>query len=64
MKRADNLAKPFTEEEVEKNIIKMKEGKAMGADNIPNEFMQHAGQDTMTRLTQVFNMVRHHSGNG
>ncbi len=56
--RGDTIAEPFTEEEVERNVRKLKEGKAMGADNIPNEFMKHAGRHTIMRLTQVFNMVR------
>ncbi len=56
--RGDTIAEPFTEEEVERNVRKLKEGKTMGADKIPNEFMKHAVQHTIMRLTQVFNMVR------
>ncbi len=56
--RGDTIAEPFTEEEVERNVRKLKEGKAMGTDIIPNEFMKHAGQHTIVRLMQVFNMVR------
>ncbi len=53
----DNLTEPFTIEELDWAIKKLKRGKAIGADKIPNEFLKAAGPIFRLKLLAILNEI-------
>ncbi len=52
-----DLTQPFTREELDHAIRKLKRGKAIGADKIPNEFLKASGPVFRRKLLAVLNQV-------
>ena len=52
------LEKQFTEQEIEKMIQGLKDGKAMGIDEVPNEALKHATPKFLRSLTKLYNLVQ------
>ena len=52
------LEKQFTEQEIEKVIQGLKDGKAMGMDEVPNEALKHATPKFLRSLTKLYNLVQ------
>ena len=52
------LEKRFSEEEIEKIVRKLKDGKAMGTDEVPNEALKHATPKFLKMLTKLYNLVQ------
>ena len=48
---------PFSEEELQKQTTKLKNGKASGLDSIINEFIKHSPSCMITLLTKYFNLI-------
>ncbi len=53
----EHLTEPFSKEELDRAIRKLKRGKAIGADKIPNEFLKQAGPIFKRKLLEVLNEV-------
>jgi len=51
------LSQPITREEVKESLRKMKNGKAVGPDNIPVEVWKSLGEDGVAWLTDFFNVI-------
>ena len=51
------INQPFTEEEVSKQIKRLKNDKAAGIDNILNEFLKASPEKLITVITKLFNIV-------
>ena len=52
------LEKNFSKEEIEKVVRKLKDGKAMGTDDVPNEALKHATPKLLEMLTKLYNLVQ------
>lgn len=52
------LDKKFSVDEVVKNVQKLKNSKAKGFDNIPNEFIKNSGHGFHVLLTALYNKVK------
>ena len=52
------MDRAFTLEETMRNVKKLKNGKAVGVDNIPNEFLLNAGIKFWKLLTLLYNKVK------
>ena len=52
------LEKEFSEEEVARAIMKLKNGKAMGIDDVPNEVLKHYTPKFISLLTKLYNLVQ------
>ena len=50
--------KPITLKECVTTIKKLKKGKAVGPDNIPNDFIKEGGTKLKKALTRIFEMMR------
>ena len=48
---------PFTHEEIKKQNLRLKNGKASGIDSIINEFIKHSPPNMITLLTKYFNII-------
>ena len=48
----------INEKYVKTAVNKLKNGKAMGTDNIPGEFLKHGGNSLMQPLLDLFKMVK------
>ncbi len=53
----ESLTESFSKDELNRNIQKLKRGKAVGADMIPNEFLKVAGPIFREKLLGVLNQV-------
>ena len=51
------LDKPFTEEEIQRLIRKLKNGKSSGEDNILNEFLKNSSHRCLELYVKLFNLV-------
>ena len=49
--------KSITKEETCNAIKRLKNGKAQGVDNVPNEFLKYGGEELYERLTKIFNEI-------
>jgi sorting nexin-29 len=48
---------PITEEEVEKGVAKLNNGKAAGKDQVKAELYKYGGKEIITRLTLIYNRI-------
>ena len=54
---AEDINKPIRRDEVEKAIQKLRNNKATGPDQIPNEIMKYGAPEMINLLTEIFNTV-------
>ena len=57
LKNPETLIKEFSVQSVRNYIIKLKENKATGVDDIPNEFLKFGGNKLAKILTKCFNEI-------
>ena len=51
------LNRPFTHQEIAEAIIKLKNNKAGGSDQILNEFLKHSRNEFVQYYTKFFNLI-------
>jgi len=52
-----NQTEPFTREEIQKYVSKLKSGKAMGPDGLPNEFFREGGPNLVNLMYVLFRKI-------